>query len=269
MLLVIGDRPEQATALAQNLGLYGIEAMPSAKDWKLAVRCLTSHPVGLIIASADKTQQSIEFFSTLSELTDVPIIALGSSSEADTIVWYLDNGAVDYIPASTPPKVIAAKVSSRLREGEHAASNGHRNVLELRDLRIDFAARRVVRGARTVQLTPIEFKLLSVLAQNVERTCSRKMLMGQVWGKDFEDCTHYLRLYVGYLRQKLEPNPARPRYVVTDWGYGYRLTDPQRSQSKAIRHRIAAKRRAAAEQSANAPRTVPVTQRASQTFVPG
>jgi two-component system KDP operon response regulator KdpE len=235
----------------------------------LAVRSLTSHPVGLIIASADKTQQSIDFFSTLRELTDVPIIALGSSSEADTIVSYLDNGAVDYLPASTPLKVLAAKVSSRLREREQAARNGNSHILELRDLRIDFGARRVVRGARTVQLTPIEFKLLSVLAQNVERTCSRKMLMEQVWGKDFEDCTHYLRLYVGYLRQKLEPNPARPRYVVTDWGYGYRLTDPQRSQSKAIRHRIAAKHRAAAEQNANAPRAVPASHQVPQTFAPG
>lgn len=254
-ILVIGERPEQASALSENFGLYGIEAIPSARDWKLAVRCLTSHPVSLVLASVNKTQDSLEFFTALKELTEVPIVALGPSSDSDSIVWYLDNGAADYISAATPMNVLAAKVSSRLRE--EAQPSDASQVVQLRDLRIDLGARRVVRGSKVLALTPIEFKLLSILTENVERTCSRKMLLEQVWGKDFEDCAHYLRLYVGYLRQKLEPNPARPRYLVTDWGYGYRLTDPQRSESRAIRHRIAAKRRASAERSLPSPHTIP------------
>ncbi len=260
MILVIGERPEHASALAQNLGLCGIEAIPCARDWKLAVRCLTSHPVKLILANVDNTAEAREFFHSLEELTEAPIIALGPASDYDGMVWYLEHGAADYMAASTPFNALAAKISALLREGAQFASD----VMQLRDLRIDLAARLVMRGAKTISLTPIEFKLLSVLAQNVERTCSRRMLLEQVWGKDFEDCAHYLRLYVGYIRQKLEPNPARPRYLVTDWGYGYRLTDPQRNESRAIRHRIAAKRRASAER-----RTVPSPRRIPSAALPG
>lgn len=223
IILVIGDRSEQASALAQNLGLHGIEAIPCARDWKLAVRCMTSHQISLILAGIDRSSQSIEFFSTLIELTEIPVVALGPGTDADTMVWYLDNGASDYIPASTSLNVIAAKIHSRLREMPEAEDG---QVVQLHDLTIDLSARTVSRGVREASLTPLEYRLLRVLAENLGRTCSRRMLLEQVWGTDFEDCTHYLRLYVGYLRQKLESNPAKPRYLVTDWGHGYRLVDP-------------------------------------------
>lgn len=190
------------------------------------------------------TQASIDFFSTLKELTDVPIIAFGPSSDADGMVWYLDHGAADYIPASTPMAVVAAKLSSRMR-GESSATQ---EVVRLHDLTIDLGARLVMRGNKPVALTPLEFKLLSVLTENLGRTCSRQMLLEQVWGKDFEDCSHYLRLYVAYLRQKLEANPARPRYVLTDWGYGYRLADTR-----------VAERRTAAARTRSSVRSAPAT----------
>jgi two-component system KDP operon response regulator KdpE len=224
MILVIDQRPEHAVALAQRLGVHGIEAIPSARDWKLAVRCLTSHPISLIVAGVDQAQESIEFFQTLKELTDVPMIAFGPGSDAESMVWYLDHGAADYVPAATPTSVFAAKLLSRLR-GEPQASGGE--ILELGELTINLSAPVVTVGARSVALTPIEFRLLSTLAQNLGRTCSRQMLLEQVWGRDFEDCAHYLRLYIGYLRQKIEAHPNRPQYLLTDWGSGYRLMAPR------------------------------------------
>lgn len=231
IILVIGDRPEQAKALAERLGIFGIEAIPCARDWKLAVRCLTSHQVSLILLSVDKSQKSSEFFSTLQELTEVPITAFGMGTDADHVVWYLENGSADYIPANTPINVLAAKLSSQLRTGPQAPAPA-RGVINLRDLSIDLDAYVVTRSRRVVSLTPLEFKLLRVLAENAGRACSRKMLLEQVWGEDFQSCAHYLRLYIGYLRQKLEVDPARPRLLLTEWGYGYRLVKPRQVERR-------------------------------------
>lgn len=233
IVLVVGDGSHHASAIAENLGLHGIEAIPCDRDWKLAVRCLTSHPISLVVAAVDKTHESVDFFRTLGDLTDVPIVAFGPSSDADTMIWYLDNGAGDYISAATPMNVFAAKITSRLRESSDAADA---EIVRLPDLTIDLRARVITRGSKSVSLTPLEYKLLSVLSKNLGRTCSQKMLLEQVWGKDFGDCRHYLRLYVGYLRQKMEVNPAKPRYLVTDWGHGYRLVDPPPGQRRLGSH---------------------------------
>jgi two-component system KDP operon response regulator KdpE len=92
---------------------------------------------------------------------------------------------------------------------------------------IDLDRYAVTRAGEPIALTPIEFRLLRVLAENAGKACSHEMLLDSVWGPDFRDCAHYLRLYVGYLRQKLEDDPKRPRILATEWGYGYRLVAPQ------------------------------------------
>jgi two-component system KDP operon response regulator KdpE len=84
----------------------------------------------------------------------------------------------------------------------------------------------------SVSLTPIEFRLLSVLAENMGKACSRRMLLKAVWGDDFEDCSHYLRLYIGYLRRKIEPNHGSNQMIVTEWGYGYRLVESGRGAKR-------------------------------------
>lgn len=231
IILVIGDRPEQAQALAERLGIFGIEAIPCARDWKLAVRCLTSHQISLILLRVDKSQKSSEFFSTLQELTEVPITAFGIGTDADHVIWYLENGSADYIPANTPINVLAAKLLSQLRMGREDPVQG-RGVIHLRDLSIELDARIVTRARQAISLTPLEFKLLSVLAENAGSACSRQMLLERVWGEDFQSCAHYLRLYIGYLRQKLEVDPARPRLLLTEWGYGYRLVKPRQVERR-------------------------------------
>ncbi len=84
-----------------------------------------------------------------------------------------------------------------------------------------------MKGTDEISLTPLEFRLLKELATNKGRPCRHKDLLKTVWGEDFTNCSHYLRLYVGYLRQKLEDNPRRPRMLLTEWGYGYRLVEPK------------------------------------------
>ena len=224
IVLVIGERPEQARALAERLGILGIESIPCAREWELALRSLTTHSVSLVLLDVNHRQpESIEFFRVLRELIEVPIIVRGTTKDPEEIVWYLDNGAADFTNRTLPPAVLAAKALSLLRTVKPARL--HRGLIRVGKVSIDLDAHSVSKGAATIALTPIEFRLLRVLAENIGRACSHDELLEQVWGKDFTDCSHYLRLYVAYLRNKLEDNPHRPKMLVTEWGYGYRLME--------------------------------------------
>jgi two-component system KDP operon response regulator KdpE len=231
IVLVVGERPEQASALAERLGVLGLEAIPSAREWKLAVRCLTSHQVSLILLDVDKNRGSRRFFELLREVVDIPIITRGSVSSADEAIWYLDNGAADYIPRTIPPTVLLAKIKTLLRGAQPESTGGF---IRLGDLLVDLDRYSVTRAGEAVALTPIEFRLLRVLAENAGKVCSHQMLLDRVWGEDFLDCSHYLRLYIGYLRQKLEEDPKRPKILLTEWGYGYRLVEPHLPEAKKL-----------------------------------
>lgn len=230
VVLVVGERPEQASALAERLGVLGLEAIPSAREWKLAVRCLTSHKVALILLDVEENRGSRRFFELLREVTDTPIIARGGVSSPEDAIWYLDNGAADYITRLLPPTILAAKIKSLARNGSSDAAG----VIRLGTLTIDLDRYAVTRAGEPIGLTPIEFRLLRVLAENAGKVCSHRLLLDRVWGEDFLDCSHYLRLYVGYLRHKLEEDPRRPKIVLTEWGYGYRLIAPSLPDAKAL-----------------------------------
>ncbi len=228
IVLVIGERPERARALAERLGIHGVEAIPCARDWKLVHRSLLSHDVSLVTVDIDRSQASARFFELLKELVAIPVLVMGLRNDPDRFIWYLDHGAVDYIPRSTPDRAVAAKIMSLLRtmsDVEPTAS------IRVGNLTIDLDSYSVSRAGAPVPLTPIEFRLLRVLAENAGRACSRGELLERVWGEDFRDCSHYLRLYMGYLRNKLEDNPRRPKVLMTEWGYGYRLVGAERRGS--------------------------------------
>ncbi len=225
VVLVVGERPEQANALAERLGILGIESIPCARDWKLAVRSLMTHNVSLILLDVDASEDSLAFFEILTDVSDVPVIARGVMADTDNVVSYLESGAADFVGRTIRPPVLAAKIQSLLRSVQ---SNGSvPGSIEIGEVSIDLRSRTVTKGAAEVSLTPLEYRLLRELATNKGRPCRHKDLLKTVWGEDFTNCSHYLRLYVGYLRQKLEDNPRRPRMLLTEWGYGYRLVEPK------------------------------------------
>jgi two-component system KDP operon response regulator KdpE len=202
------------------LGLNGVDALPSVRDWKLAVRSLTSYRVDAVLIDIDPGADSRKFFELMRELTEIPIVARASEANGNEAVWYLDHGAADYLPTHMTPAVLAAKLKSLCKTVNATAE---RRSLHFGDLEIDLEGRNVVRGGREIALTPLEFRLLATLAENAGKPLKRKVLLERVWGEDFRECSHYLRLYIGYLRQKLEDDPKRPRVILTEWGHGYRL----------------------------------------------
>ena len=222
IVLVIGERPERAQALAERLGLYGVEAIPCASDWNLIQRSLTAHDVRLVTVDVDESQESARIFELLKASVSVPLVVLGVRSDSHQMIWYLDQGAADYIPRSTPHRAMAAKILSILRM---MAVRVKTSSIRAGNLTIDLDRRSVSHLGVDISLTPIEFRLLGILAENMGKACSRRMLLKAVWGDDFENCSHYLRLYIGYLRRKIEPDHGSAQMIVTEWGYGYRLVE--------------------------------------------
>jgi two-component system KDP operon response regulator KdpE len=184
-----------------------------------------THDVSLILLDVDDSEDRLAFFGLLNDVSDVPVIARGVMANTDSVISYLEKGAADFVGRTTALPILAAKIQSLLRS---AQSNGSASAsIEVGEVSIDLRSRTVKRGTEEVSLTPLEYRLLKELATNKGRPCKRKDLLRSVWGEDFVSCSHYLRLYVGYLRQKLEDDPRRPRILLTEWGYGYRLVEPK------------------------------------------
>jgi two-component system KDP operon response regulator KdpE len=155
----------------------------------------------------------------------VPVIVLSVVGDEDEKVAALDAGADDYVTKPVGLDELLARLRAALRRAEPSGEP----VLEIGELRIDLEAHTVTFDGRSVQLTPHEYALLTLLARNEGKLLTHQVILRDVWGKAYADESHYLHVYVSQLRRKLEPDPARPRYILTEPGAGYRLVDPLRT----------------------------------------
>jgi two-component system KDP operon response regulator KdpE len=156
------------------------------------------------------------------EWSHVPIVVVSAVGDEREKVRALDAGADDYVTKPFGSQELAARLRAVLRR---VSENGNEPAIEVGDLVIDLADRRVRRGDEHIHLTPIEFDVLRVLAQNRGRLVTHRQLLQEVWGPAYGDETHYLRVHVAHIRRKLELDAARPRYIITEPGVGYRLRD--------------------------------------------
>jgi DNA-binding response OmpR family regulator len=160
------------------------------------------------------------------EMSKVPIIMLTALGGEDDIVKGLGLGADDYLIKPVTMAILAAKVKAVLRRAynENGPSiNERKNALEYEGLMIDFDKHEVTLSEKRVDLSPTEFKLLSYLMRYKSRALSKEFLLTQVWGPEYAGEPDHLRLYISYLRKKIEENPARPKFIQNVWGVGYRL----------------------------------------------
>jgi two-component system, OmpR family, KDP operon response regulator KdpE len=149
---------------------------------------------------------------------------ISGSPDPDAIVRALDQGADDYITRPFSGTEFVVRIRAAVRRALRARKTPEQNlVVQTGDLVIDREARIVTKCGTVVHLTPTEFRLLEALSIRVGKVAPHRFLLSTVWGDEFINDTHYLRIYVGYLRQKLEDDPARPEYLLNEWGTGYRL----------------------------------------------
>ena len=230
-VLVIGEKPEEATALAVRIGLAGFESAPSASELGLALRSAYAFKPDAIVLDTFASEASRHLFQMLDQVSQAPTIVIGDAGADDDVVWYLEAGAVAYLPRPVSPKLLAARLATLFRRTAHTEES---SVIHAGPVSIDLPRRRIEKNGTIVSLTPIEFRLLQTLAEHAGRAVGQRFLLERVWGDDFAQCAHYLRLYVGYLRQKLEDNPRKPRLLITEWGVGYRLIADQKRDTVPV-----------------------------------
>ncbi|NNM81423.1 MAG: response regulator [Burkholderiales bacterium] len=164
----------------------------------------------------------MEVISRLREWSQIPIIVLSARSEESGKIDALDAGADDYLTKPFGTGELLARIRAALRR-KSIVSMDTGSLFEVGGLCIDLEKRRVMLDASEIHLTPIEYRLLSVLARNAGKVLTHRHLLKEVWGPSHVEHAHYLRIYMGQLRHKLEKEPANPRYLLTETGVGYRL----------------------------------------------
>ena len=163
----------------------------------------------------------VEIIRKIRGWSTVPIIVVSARSEDSDKVEALDAGADDYLSKPFGIGELQARLRVALRR--HSATTAPDPLVKFSDVTVDLAARVIHRGEEEVHLTPIEFRLLAVLLNNAGKVLTQRQLLNQVWGPNAVEHSHYLRIYMGHLRQKLEQDPARPRHFITETGIGYRF----------------------------------------------
>jgi len=172
---------------------------------------------------------AVETLSELRQFSSVPVIMLTVKADDSDVVKGLERGADDYVAKPFSQQVLLSRIKAVLRRAEGGAPAASREVVVDDNLRIDFDRHEVFVRGQQVQLRPTEFRLLYHLATNPGVVLSHETLLSRVWGPEYRDASHYVRLYINYLRQKLEEDPSNPRYVLTERGVGYKFVDYRRN----------------------------------------
>jgi len=157
------------------------------------------------------------------EWSAVPVIVLSARGQEADKVAALDAGADDYLSKPFSVGELMARMRVALRHRARVSDGALESVFSVGELHVDLAARRVTVGGAQVHLTPIEYKLLVALVHHAGKVITHRQLLSDVWGPNATEQAHYLRVYMAHLRRKLEADPARPRYLLTEAGVGYRL----------------------------------------------
>lgn len=226
LVLVIEDEPQMRRFLRASLSSHGYRLL-EADGAAEALRLASEHPPDLVLLDLGLPDaDGIDTTRRLREWTRVPILVISARQREDDKVMALDAGADDYITKPFGVNELLARMRVALRHAGRALDGAVAEpVLESGELRIDLARREVTRGGAVVHLTPIEYKLLVLLAQNAGKVLTHQQILKEVWGPSSTRQTHYVRVYMAELRKKVEADPARPRHIVTEQGVGYRFRE--------------------------------------------
>jgi two-component system KDP operon response regulator KdpE len=222
LVLVVDDEPQILRALQTNLRGAGYEVVTAATAEQALSAAAMRPPDAVILDLVLPDGSGIDVCRELRSWSSSPILVLSVVGDESEKVAALDAGADDYVQKPFGIEELLARLRALLRR----ASPSGEPVLELGELTIDLEKRLVTVGGRRLQLTPNEFDLLRVLAQNEGKLMTHPAILREVWGPAYSTESHYLHVYVSQLRRKLEDDPARPRYLLTEAGAGYRLVNP-------------------------------------------
>jgi two-component system KDP operon response regulator KdpE len=221
VLVVDDDRP-LTRALAINLRAHGYQ-VTLAHDGRSALTEMTRvHPAVVILDLGLPDLDGIDVLTGIRGWSAVPVIVLSARSTSAEKVAALDAGADDYVTKPFGMDELLARIRASVRRGA-AVSDEELGQVVTDDFTVDFDAHRIHRDGTPVRLTPTEWSLLEILVRHSGKLVPQQQLLTEIWGPGTETQTHYLRVYLAQLRRKLEPDPAHPRYLITEPGVGYRF----------------------------------------------
>ena len=234
LILVVDDETRIARMIRMNLEHDGYEVI-EAYSGQQALDMVRSRMPNLVIL--DVMMPGLDGYETLQilrEISQVPVIMLTAKGEEEDRIRGLELGADDYVTKPFSPRELMSRVKAVLRRTEGNAGGGSNDdVIQVDDrLKIDFGKREVWVEGELVKLRPTEYRLLYHLVQNAGWVMTYDQLLTKVWGYEYRDETHYVRLYINYLRQKIEKDPSNPVYILTERGVGYRFVDYKRKNAE-------------------------------------
>lgn len=228
LILVVDDEERMARFIRLNLEHDGFQVIEAYRGMEAIQLIRDRLPDVVILDVMMPDVDGFEVLQMVRENNQVPVIMLTAKGEEEDKVRGLELGADDYVTKPFSPRELVSRVRAVLRRTDTSSSDGE-GIIEIDDhLQLDFGRREIWLDGKQVKLRPTEYRLLYHLVQNAGWVLTYDQILSKVWGYEYRDEPHYVRLYVNYLRQKLEKDPANPKYILTERGVGYRFVDYRR-----------------------------------------
>ena len=231
-ILAVDDEKRMVRFIQLNLEQDGFQVVTAYNGKEALEQVRTQLPDLVLLDIMMPDINGFEVLKKIREVSNVPVIMLTAKGEEDDRIQGLELGADDYITKPFSPRELVSRIRAVLRRTK-AFQEDQVDLIDVDDrLTIDFSRREVWVEGEKVDLRPTEYRLLYHLVQNAGWVNTHEQLLSKVWGFEFQDEPHYVRLYVNYLRKKLEEDPSNPKYILTERGVGYRFVDYKREQDK-------------------------------------
>ncbi|TDK55365.1 response regulator [Bacillus salipaludis] len=220
-ILVIDDEPQIQKLLRVTLQAQGFEIVAASSGEEGILKTTIVRPDLIVLDLGLPDIPGMEVLHRIREWTQIPIVVLTAKDREEDKITALDSGADDYVTKPFGMGELLARIRVALR---HNAKSQDEPILDFGRLVIDLPGRTVELDGEKIKLTPTEYELLKILATNAGRVMTHKQLLQQVWGgHQYDTDSHYLRVYIGHLRKKIENDSARPNFIITEPGIGYRF----------------------------------------------
>ncbi|HTV48658.1 MAG TPA: response regulator, partial [Phycisphaerae bacterium] len=224
LVLIVEDEPAIHKFLKISLQTQGCRLISSMTGGDGLLQAASHTPDVVILDLGLPDMDGIDFVRRFREWSQTPIVIISARGREQDKVAALDAGADDYLTKPFSVGELQARLRALLRR-RAAIGAGDSPVFTIGELTVDLALRQVKLGEKQIRLTPNEYRILSFLIQHAGRVVTHQQLLKQIWGPDSEHEKHYLRVYINQLRQKIEPSPEQPRFILTEPGVGYRLVE--------------------------------------------
>lgn len=224
-VLVVDDEAHVVQSITMNLELEGFQVIGATSGWEALEKVYAESPDLVILDVMMPGMDGFETLTRIRRVSSVPVIFLSVKGETLDRIRGLDLGADDYITKPFDPGELVSRVRAVLRRTKEGALTPMSEVVVDDELRINFDQRKVIVRGREVRLRPTEYRLLYQLVSNAGKLLTHETLLSRVWGPEYRDEDQYVRLYITYLRQKIEKDSKNPRYILNERGLGYRFRE--------------------------------------------